>query len=79
MITDLDPGITKAISAMNYIFWLRGHVATEMRDDHPPQGEQWHDGASGAAVECRDLHFSYPQRSLAKVLNGVSIKVCLLP
>lgn len=75
MFFQYSTSITKAISAMNYIFWLRGQVDTEMRDDHPPQGEQWHDGASGAAVECRDLHFSYPQRSLAKVLNGVSIKI----
>lgn len=61
---------------MNYIFWLRGQVATEMRDDDPPPGEQWQDGASGAAIECRDLQFSYPQRPLSKVLRGVSIKVC---
>ncbi|KAH8907719.1 P-loop containing nucleoside triphosphate hydrolase protein [Coniochaeta sp. PMI_546] len=67
--------ITKAISAMNYIFWLRGQVAAEMRDDDPPPGEQWQDGASGAAIECRDLQFSYPQRPLAKVLKGVSIKI----
>lgn len=49
----------------------------EMKDDHPPHGQQGNDGAAGAAVECRDLQFSYPQRPLEKVLKGVSIKVFL--
>ena len=52
-------------------------MSPKMIDNHPPHGEKWEDGASGAAVECRDIEFSYPQRTQAKVLKEVSVEACI--
>ncbi|KAK0655190.1 P-loop containing nucleoside triphosphate hydrolase protein [Cercophora newfieldiana] len=65
--------ITKAQRAANYIFGLRTTVPAENKDDQPPRPEKLLDG--GAAIDCQDLEFSYPQRPEAKVLKGVSPQI----
>ncbi|KAK4442563.1 P-loop containing nucleoside triphosphate hydrolase protein [Podospora aff. communis PSN243] len=62
--------ITKAQRAANYIFKLRATVPPENKDDQPPRPEKLLDG--GAAIDCQQLEFAYPQRPTAKVLKGVS-------
>ncbi|KAF3932797.1 hypothetical protein ABW19_dt0207792 [Dactylella cylindrospora] len=62
--------ITQAQGAANYVFNLRRQVSKDMKDDSPPQDENGNGGA--AAVECKDLEFSYPRRPGIKVLNRIS-------
>jgi ATP-binding cassette subfamily B (MDR/TAP) protein 1 len=67
--------LTKARTAANYVFWLRGiKPAVEESPSKPPFG----DDASckePAHVQCQDLAFAYQSRPNANVLDDINVDV----
>ena len=70
--------MTKARTAANYIFWLRGLKPIVEEDSSKPPHEddeaEKHE-KSPAHVECQDVAFAYETRPNTKVLNDISVDV----
>ena len=69
--TDISPGMTKACSAVNYLFWLEELEPTIKENDinrkNIPTNFQ--------SLHVNEVHFSYPMRPDTRILKGVNVKV----
>lgn len=69
----LLPGMTKAINAANYVFWLE--ELQPLIKETPENSRRGPDNFSNLNLE--NLQFSYPLRPHARILRGIDLHVSL--
>ncbi|KAG5663582.1 hypothetical protein KAF25_001518 [Fusarium avenaceum] len=73
MFFQFTSSLTKARGSINYILNVRSQVSQDMRDDDT-HGEDF-SKKDAAAIEFRDLRFSYPRRPGLQVLKGINTTI----
>ncbi|RYC77109.1 hypothetical protein BFJ63_vAg20017, partial [Fusarium oxysporum f. sp. narcissi] len=72
MFFQFTTSLTKARSSINYVLSVRSQVNQDMREDNSQDDTS---EKNAAAIEFRDLRFSYPRRPGLQVLKGINANI----